>query len=179
MPKMLSILVVVFILLCSCAPHYSVPENAKIIPGVPFYPQEDYQCGPASLATVMNYWQARSNKEKIGVKEITDAIYSRGARGVLPSDLENYPVTRGFITHQFEGSIEDLRGHVDQGIPVIIFVDQGLSIYQVNHFMVVTGYTDNGVVVNDGRREKEVITNSRLEKTWKRTGYWALRVVPS
>ncbi len=178
MPKILCILALIAVLIWSCASHPPSVRDAKVIPGVPFYPQEDYQCGPSSLATVLNYWQVRLNRGKIDVNEIAKAIYSPGARGVLPFDLENYPVKKGFFTHQFEGSIADLQRYIDEGEPVIIFVDQGLSVYQINHFMVAKGYTKNGIIFNNGRKENEVITNSRLEKIWKKTGYWALRVIP-
>lgn len=164
--------------LCACASSpTALPDGSKMLAGVPFFPQEDYQCGPAALATVMNYWYIRQGgTERIGVDEITEAIYSPGARGVLPSDLENYPKKRGFSAQQFRGSMGDIRDHIDRGIPLILFVEYGLSFYHVNHFLVVTGYTRDGIIVNSGRRESETVANSDLEKVWKKTGYWALRL---
>lgn len=157
-----------------------MPEGARILSDVPFFPQEDYQCGPAALATVMNYWYIREGgTARIGIDEITEAIYSPGARGVLPTDLENYPGKKGFTTERFRGSMGSLRENIDRGIPVILLVDLGLSLYQLNHFLVATGYTDDGIIVNSGRREREVFKNSDLEKAWKKTGYWAIRLFPS
>ena len=31
---------------------------------VPFFPQEDFQCGPAALATVLNYWYGKAGTAK-------------------------------------------------------------------------------------------------------------------
>lgn len=175
----MTIILLVVALACSCSSVEPLKGNAITIPGVPFYPQEDHQCGPSSLATVMNFWQVRQNKGLIPIEEITKAIYSPGARGALPADLENYPVKRGFKTHQYTGSVADVRKHVDDGVPIVILVDQGLSVYQINHFMVAVGYTDTGIIFHNGRKQNAVVTNSRLEKIWKKTGYWTLRVVPS
>jgi len=44
---------------------------------------------------------------------------------------------------------------------------------------VATGYTGDGIIVNSGREERQVVSNSELEKAWKKTGYWALRLFPS
>ena len=71
------------------------------------------------------------------------------------------------------------QGGVDRGEPAIIFVDYGALLYEANHFMVVTGYTQDGVIVNSGHRENQPITKGELEKIWKRNGYWTLVVKPS
>jgi len=164
---------------CTSGPAL-LPEGARVLSGVPFFPQEDYRCGPAALATVMNYWYARSGSAvRTSIDEIAQAIYSPGARGVLPTDLENYPRKKGFVTEQFTGSIGRLRENIDRGIPVILLVDHGLSVYRLDHFLVATGYTGDGIIVNSGREERQVVSNSELEKAWKKTGYWALRLFPS
>jgi predicted double-glycine peptidase len=179
--KTLPLLCALILLFHGCASGPTpLPEGAKVLSGVPFFPQEDYQCGPAVLATVMNYWYARSGSAvRTGVDEIAQAIYSPGARGVLPTDLENYPRKKGFVTEQFAGSISRLRENIDRGVPVILLVDYGLSVYQLDHFLVATGYTGDGIIVNSGRKERQVVSNSELEKAWKKTGYWALRLFPS
>jgi ABC-type bacteriocin/lantibiotic exporter with double-glycine peptidase domain len=83
------------------------------------------------------------------------------------------------VTEQFTGSISRLRESIDRGIPVILLVDYGLSLYRLDHFLIVTGYTGDGIIVNSGREERQVVPNSDLEKAWKKTGYWALRLFPS
>ena len=110
---------------------------------------------------------------------MTSEIYSPKARGVLTIDLELYGRRQGFEARQYSGSIKDLRQSVDEGRPIIILVDYGFSNLQANHFMVVTGYTADGVIVNSGRHENQSISNKTLENSWKRTGYWSLLLRPS
>ncbi len=175
--------VVVFLLLLSCqfcAGAGKTPEQATIIPGVPFFSQEAYQCGPTALATVMDYWyKKQALADWITPEKIAADIYSPTAKGVLAMDLEIYARKRGFRTQRYAGNVADLRQNVTRGVPTIIFVDYGFSIYEQHHFMVVTGYTADGIIVNSGKRENQPVSDKELEKIWKRNRYWTLVVRPS
>jgi predicted double-glycine peptidase len=174
---------VVFLLLLSCpfcAGVGKTPRQATIIPGVPFFAQEAYQCGPTALATVIDYWYKKQGSTAwITPEQIAADIYSPTAKGVLAIDLERYAGKQGFLTQQYAGTIDDLRQNVGRGIPAIIFVDYGFSVYAQHHFMVVTGYAPDGVIVNSGKRENQFVSDKELEKIWKRNGHWTLVVRPS
>lgn len=164
----------------SCATGGGAAPDGTTIRGIPFFSQEAYQCGPAALAQVMDYWYRRTGKATwVTPEQIAADIYSPSARGVLGFDLERYAREHGFQTDQYEGSVTDLRRRVDEAVPLIIFVDYGFSLYQVNHFMVVTGYRKGGVLVNSGKRENQAISDTELEKAWERNHYWALALRPS
>jgi len=166
---------------CAAARHGTpLPEGSVIINGVPFFEQEDYQCGPASFAAVVNYWYRKGSKGRtLSLEEAVARTYSPSARGVLGIDLEINARKLGFKAVGKAGTIEAVRHSVDQGAPVIILVDYGFLIYQRNHFMVVIGYGPDFVIVNSGRQENEIISNDDLVKIWKRTGCWSLFIEPS
>lgn len=164
----------------SCATALRVAPDAVVLRDVPFFSQEAYQCGPAALATAMDYWYRKTGKDEwVTPERIASEIYSPSARGVLGIDLELFARSHGFEALHYSGSMADLRKKVDEGVPLIILVDYGFSVYQANHFMVVTGYTRNGVVVNSGRKENQTIAEGDLARIWKKTDYWALAVAPS
>jgi ABC-type bacteriocin/lantibiotic exporter with double-glycine peptidase domain len=163
-----------------CATAVPAHPDAVIIKDVPFFSQEAYQCGPTALATVINYWYGKMGTDKrTDPERIASAIYSPSAGGVLGIDLERYAREKGFDTEQYSGSLDDLRRRVDLGFPPIIFVDRGFLSFQVNHFMVVTGYMKGRIIVNSGYRQNQPIPEGELEKTWKRNGHWTLVLKPS
>ena len=165
---------------CAATVYAPPPEGTHLIGNVPFFKQEDYQCGPSALAGVLNYWyMKRDSSERLSVEEIVAAIYSPSARGVLGIDLENYARHKGFTTRQFQGSIADVRTSVDSGTPLILFVEYGFSLYRLDHFVVAKGYTNDSVIMNSGRKENDIIPNKELLKIWERTGYWSLLIEPS
>jgi ABC-type bacteriocin/lantibiotic exporter with double-glycine peptidase domain len=166
-----SIIMVVIVLLTSCAAGRQVLRSGEshIIPGVPFYSQDAYQCGPASLAGVLNFWGIG-----VGPDEISNEIFSRSARGTLNIDMVLYAQKKGLYALQYRGSMDDLRKNIDSGHPVIVLVTYGFSLYEVDHFMVVIGYYDNGVIVNSGREQNKFIDERDFLKTWMKANYWTL-----
>lgn len=174
MRKIILLLTSAFIF--SCAPEVALRGDYVII-DIPFYRQSDYECGPASLTSVINYWNRKRGAEEISVEEIINSIFSPGARGVLGIDLEIYARNRGFLTVQKRGSLEELKALIDNGIPPIILVSYGFYVYQLDHFLVVKGYNEKGIIVNS-KKPDEFISYRELERIWKRTGYWMLVIRP-
>ena len=168
--RILSIIFVVFFL-HSCAPS-TVLQGSKqnrIISNVPFYAQEAYQCGPASLAGVMNYW-----KIDVTPDSIAKEIYSKSAKGTLNIDMVIYPQKKGLLAEQYSGNMKDLKKNIDAGYPLIVLVDYGFWAFQSNHFMVVVGYNEDGVIVNSGKDKGKFIPEEDFIKTWEKTKFWTL-----
>lgn len=148
----LALLFLAFIFSCASPQQAQKSKQSRVVGEVPFFAQEEYQCGPASLAGVMNYLGASVTPENIA-KE----IYSKSIKGTLNIDMARYPQKKGFITQQYQGSMDDLRKKIDSGNPLIVFVDEGIWFVQAGHFMIVVGYNESGVVVNSGREKNKFI----------------------
>lgn len=148
-------------------------HSARLIPGVPFFAQEDYQCGPSSLAGIINFWGV-----KVTLQEIVDKIYSKSAQGTLDVDMIRFSEKYGLASHKYKGGIDDLKNKIDKGYPLIILVDFGVSSYQRTHYMVVVGYTKDSVIVNSGKENLKPLSFSELIGLWKRTQFWTLLITP-
>lgn len=159
---------------CAAPPVDVRPESGRFLEKVPFFPQEAYQCGPASLASVLNYWGLRTTPE-----EIAEEIFSRGARGTLNLDMVLYVQRKGLKANQDRGSPESLKRNIDAGRPIIVMVDLGVWVVRQGHFMVVIGYAEEGVIVHSGREERKFIPWSPFLKSWEKTKFWTLVVTPS
>lgn len=161
-------------LLSGCASVAGVPDaqkqdNLHIINNVPFFPQEDYQCGPASLASVLNYWGVSATPE-----EAAKVIYSQSAKGTLNIDMGIYAQSRGLEASSYQGAWDDIRNKIASGFPLIVLVDYGFSVFQANHFMVVIGYNEDSVVAHSGRHQKKFIPREDFLKSWEKTKFWTL-----
>jgi len=165
--------------LWACVTASAPPRGAIVLSNVPFFEQTEYQCGPAALASVINYWRGQTaSVGYVSPEEIATAVYSHSARGTLGMDLLIYARRLGFNARSYSGSIDDIRNQIDKGVPLILLVDLGPSVYQINHFMVAVGYTDKGVIVHSGREHTVYMTVDRLKNIWQRTGFWTLLVEP-
>jgi ABC-type bacteriocin/lantibiotic exporter with double-glycine peptidase domain len=146
---------------------------ARLIPEVPFFPQEMDQCGPASLAAILNYWKIAVTPE-----EIARAIYSPSARGALDLELVFYGEKKGLKASQYPGGSEDLKKNIENGIPLIVLVDEGFLAYQKHHFMVVVGYNGQGIMAHSGREKQRFYPWPAFLKTWEKTQNWTLLLTP-
>lgn len=161
--------------LCACAAAapegFVPPSGGRMLAGVPFHPQEDHQCGPSSLATVLNFLGDPASPEAIAA-----AIYRPGLRGTVSLDLALYPRTRGFSTRFFRGSAADVAAEIDAGRPLLVMIDYGFSGVHYFHYMVVTGYDAEGVRVNSGRDRDMRVSWGRFLSQWSGADDWALSV---
>ena len=161
--------------LLSCAATlpsgFAPPPGARMLAGVPFHPQEDHQCGPAALATVLNFLG-----DPVTPEGIAEEIYRPGLRGTVSLDLALYPRPRGFATRFFRGAPADVAAAVDSGLPLLVMVDYGFTGVHIFHYMVITGYDAEGVRVNSGRNREQRIGWARFLADWHGADNWALLV---
>ena len=161
---------------CAAGPDNATSEVSPSIGSgkvnkVPFYPQVSFQCGPASLAGVLNFFG-----EGVTPDEIAEAIFRRDICGTVTLDMVLYARKRGFFAEWYNGSVGDIRRSVDERVPLIVLVDLGFASVSKNHFMVVVGYTPEGVIANSGKTREKLIPWKTFLARWNRTKRWALRI---
>ena len=150
-------------------------EKEVYIKGVPFYPQEDFYCGPAALSSILNFYGLMTNQE-----EIAKEVYVPKLKGSLTVDLLNYAKRNGFHATFYKGSLEDLKKSIKARRPLILFLNLGSDFFPVGHYLVVVGIDDSeeNIITYSGREKNKVYSFETLRKAWKRTGYGTLQVLP-
>ncbi len=175
---------IAFLLLGACG-----SLRAAGLPGVwldvPFVKQEKDGCGAASIAMVMQYWQAQRGQpanETSDASQIQRTLYSAKAHGIYASDMERYLQERGFRTFTIRGEWEDLQQHLGKGRPLIVALkpvalkpSSGAAL----HYVVVTGLGPEMVMVNDPAQRK-LLQQDRpsFEREWSAAGKWTLLALP-
>lgn len=178
-PRLLPVLL---LLLGGCAaPQYrqiqddrdDLPARAEV-ESVPFYPQDEYYCGPAALAMSLSWAGIPATEE-----DIAGQIYTPGRKGTLPTDILAGARRNGALAVRV-ASLHALLAELAAGHPVLVFQNLGLDFLPQWHFAVATGYDlDQGIIVlHSGRQPRRVTALKTFEHTWQRADYWAVTVTP-
>lgn len=147
----------------------SIPSQARV-ENVPFIHQETGQCGPATLAMMLNF-----RGKKISVDEISSQVYTPGMKGTLQTDMISAARRQGLVAVPIE-NMDSLLKEIAHGNPVIVFENLALSWMPQWHYAVVFGYdlSQEAVWMHSGPEENKKWTLKKLERSWKLGDYWGL-----
>jgi len=162
------------ILWMSCGGCVSVNSGGQI-PTLAMNPQSStrYQCGPTTLASVFAF-----HGLNVPEAEISEIIYSPGARGVLITDLARVARDRGFETVISAGNSDTLREAIAGGHPPIVLLDLGVAGFRVPHFTAVTGVTDEGVFLLSTNSKNDYLSHRKFKRQWTLAGNQFLILSP-
>jgi len=140
---------------------------------VPFYPQETYQCGPASLAMVLTWSGIQANPETI-----TPEVFTPSRKGSLQSAMIGAARRHGRLAYLLTNP-DSMFEEVAAGNPVIVLQNLGLSWYPVWHYAVVVGYDlhKGTVYLHSGVTPRKPLSFRVFYNTWARSDYWGLLVL--
>ncbi|HSV35724.1 MAG TPA: PA2778 family cysteine peptidase [Ramlibacter sp.] len=150
-----------------------VPETV-VLGSVPFFPQEDYQCGPAALATVLAYSGVAVTPEPL-----VSQVFLPARQGSLQIEMLAAPRRYDRVAYQLEPRYADLLREVAAGNPVVVLQDVGPMFTQW-HYAVVNGfdYPSGTIWLRSGTKAREALPFTAFERTWIKSSYWAMVVAP-
>src|SRR5687768_9811785 len=149
-----------------------LPPSAEL-KEVPFFPQTEYQCGPAALATVLVHANV-----KVTPDELVPQVYLPARKGSLQVEMLAAARRHGLVAYQLAPRFEDLLREIAAGTPVIVL--QNLALGEGWHYAVAVGYDypEGKLVLRSGETERQVLSFLAHETFWKRSDYWAMVAVP-
>ena len=141
---------------------------------VPFFPQAEYQCGPAALATVLQSAGVSTTPD-----ELVPMVYLPGRKGSLQTEL--VAATRRFdrIAYPLPGNAGALLQQLQAGRPVLVLQNLGLKHWPQWHFAVLVGFdrASGEMVLRSGTERSARMSSARFMRTWERGGSWAITVL--
>jgi hypothetical protein len=149
-----------------------LPERVELT-AVPFFPQVEYQCGPAALATLLV-----SSGVKVAPDDLVSQVYLPERKGSLQIEMLAAARRYGLVSYELAPRYEDVMREIAAGTPVILL--QNLSLGDGWHYAVAIGYDyETGeLILRSGEDERKVLPFTVNEMVWKRSGYWAMVAVP-
>ncbi|XHS76440.1 PA2778 family cysteine peptidase [Burkholderiaceae bacterium UC74_6] len=153
----------------------TLPARAEL-KNVPFFAQEEHECGPASLAMVLQ----SSGVKRATPEQLLPQVYLPGRKGSLQQEMLIAARRNGLAAYALAPSLPDLLAEVAAGHPVLVFQNLSLPIYPVWHYAVVIGYDRDRhtLTLHSGRTERMEMSLSAFERTWARSGHWSMVALP-
>lgn len=149
-----------------------IPPQREIA-SVPFFPQDEYQCGPAALAMALA-WSGLD----IQPAELTEKVYTASLQGSLQPAMIAGARRSGRLAYVIAGT-EALIREIAAGHPVIVLQNLGLSWIPVWHYAVAVGYDRprDEVMLHSGLDARQRLSMPVFQNTWARAGEWGLLVL--
>ena len=136
-----------------------IPAQREIA-SVPFFPQDEYQCGPAALAMVLA-WSGLA----VEPADLTEKVYTASLKGSLQPAMIAGARRSGRLAYVISGT-ESLIREVAAGHPVIVLQNLGLSWIPVWHYAVAIGYDmpADELILHSGTDARQAEALRRLSK---------------
>lgn len=150
--------------------YNALPHSVELVQ-TPFFPQEDYQCGPAALATVLT-----DTGLDVTPDDLVAKVYIPGRRGSLQVELLAATRSLGRLPYVIQPELSVLMAEVAAGRPVLVLHNLGLKFAPVWHYAVVVGYDagNDHFIMRSGTIERRLMPASRFARTWTASENWGM-----
>ncbi|WP_285275445.1 PA2778 family cysteine peptidase [Halopseudomonas bauzanensis] len=172
------------VLLSACAGRAPImPTSADLadfptrvmLDEVPFHAQDAYQCGPASLAMVLNHRKIAATPD-----ELKDRVYLPERNGTLQVEMISAARDRDLLVYPLEKQLEAILSELNAGNPVLVMQNLAFDWYPQWHYAVVIGYdlSAEEMIVHSGLNAAQREPFQVFMRTWDRADRWARVMLP-
>nr|WP_287147755.1 PA2778 family cysteine peptidase [Halomonas sp.] len=174
------LLSLLLLLLTGCARSPVLLESTKAsltpqteLTDVPFYAQTEYQCGPATLAMVLNH-----EGVDVGLDELIPQVFLPGRDGSVQPEMLATVRRYERLAIPIRSTMDALLTHLEAGDPVVVMQNLALPAFPMWHYAVAIGFDlpNETLVLRSGEIERHTLSFSRFDATWARTERWGFVV---
>ncbi len=139
----------------------------------PFFPQEKYQCGPASLAMIL-----AASGVQVRPEMLVPLTYVPERQGSFQPELLAAARTFGRIPYVIDPSFNALTAELTAGRPVLVLQNYGLEQLSAYHYAVVIGLAaGEKVILRSGTTKRHPMKTRLFLMSWLRPGAWGMVVL--
>ena len=148
----------------------SAPRQIELT-STPFFPQEDYQCGPAALATLL-----AASGVAVAPEALVPQVFIPERRGSLQLELIGAARRHGRLPYVLATTADEMVAELEAGRPVLVLQNLGATQLPIWHYAVLIGYDAerNVALLRSGEDERLETQWQRFAGTWHRGGRFAM-----
>lgn len=156
------------------SPPPGLPPSVEL-KAVPFYAQDEYECGPAALAMALGAAGVGATLD-----ELVNEVYLPGRKGSLQVEMLAAARRHGLVAYELAPKLSDVLREIADGTPVIALENYGFRIYPIWHYAVLIGFDlkKPELIRRSGMKERQTMPFGVFEYIWKDDGHWAMVAVP-
>lgn len=156
------------------SPSPSLPRHAELAE-VPYFAQDAYQCGPASLAMTLN-----AAGISVTPETLKPELYLPDRQGSLQVEMLAAARRHGATAYQLAPEFNAVLREIAAGTPVVVLQNLAFSWYPVWHYAVAIGYDLDSaeITLRSGPEQRQILPMKTFEHTWARSEYWAMVAMP-
>jgi tetratricopeptide (TPR) repeat protein len=138
---------------------------------VPFYAQDDYQCGPASLAMVL-----AAEGVDVTAEALVPQVFIPARGGALQAEMLATARRHGRLAVVLPPRLDAVLTEVAAGRAVIVLQNLALPITPRWHYAVVIGFdlARQEITLHSGTTARLGLPLAVFERTWARSEHWAM-----
>ncbi len=151
-----------------------LPPRAELTQ-VPFFAQDQYQCGPAALAAALGYAGVARTPQ-----QLVDQVYVPQRQGSLQPEMLAATRRAGLIAYPLEPQLGAILREIAGGNPVVVLQNLRFDLFPSWHYALVVGYDldRHELVLRSGTEPRLVLDERDFERSWTKAGQWAFIAVP-
>jgi hypothetical protein len=154
----------------SVSQYGPAPSPLELV-DTPFFPQQQFQCGPAALMTLLT-----ASGVDTTLAAVTAQVYLPGRQGSLQSEILAASRAAERVPYVLAPGLASITGELAAGRPVLVLQNLGVSWAPRWHYAVVVGTDAAGkrIVLRSGTDARRITSTSVFLRTWRRGDFWAV-----
>lgn len=147
----------------------SIVESKKL--SLSTYPQEDYFCGPSSMATLLTHQHI-----EFIYADVIGSTFTPELKGSLQVEMKATARRYALIPYEINPNLAAVLGEVSNNRPVLVLFNLGLDAIPVWHYSVVTGFNkaSKEIFLTGAKNTQTWMTFDEFERFFSKGGSWAI-----
>lgn len=135
------------------------------------YPQEEYFCGPSSMATLLTHQHI-----EFVYGDVIGSTFTPELKGTLQVEMKATARRYGLIPYEINPNLAAVLGEVSSNRPVLVLFNLGLDSIPVWHYSVVTGFNkaSKEIFLTGTKNTQTWMSFDEFERFFGRGGSWAI-----